>query len=82
MCVDYRQLNKRIIRKSHTFPRTEEMLDTLSGSKYFFSIRYKIGISPGGNPGEHKCQTAFTVVPLRFSEFNRLPFGLCNALTS
>ena len=29
--------------------------------------------------GEHKCRTAFTVGPLGFWEFNRLPFGLNNA---
>ena len=28
---------------------------------------------------EHKCRTAFTVGPLGFWEFNRLPFGLNNA---
>ena len=28
---------------------------------------------------EHICQTAFTIGPLGFREFNRLPFGLNNA---
>ena len=33
MCIDYRQLNKRIVKDSYALPRTEEILDTLSGSK-------------------------------------------------
>ena len=35
MCVEYRKLNKRTIKDSYAFPRIEELLDTLAGSKYF-----------------------------------------------
>ena len=39
MCIDYRQLKKRTVKDSYALPRIEEILDTLSGSKYLqFSI--------------------------------------------
>ena len=43
MCVDYRQLNNRTIRDSYALPRIEEILDTLSGSKYFTVLDMKSG---------------------------------------
>ena len=79
MCVDYRQLNKRTIRDSYALPRIEEILDTLSGSKYFTVLDMKSGYHQIEVFEEHKCRTAFTVGPLGFWEFNRLPFGLSNA---
>ena len=82
MCVDYRQLNKRTIRDSYALPRAEELLDTLSGSKYFTVLDMKSGYHQVELLEEHKCRTAFTVGPLGFWEFNRLPFGLCNAPAS
>ncbi|MCG7878261.1 MAG: DDE-type integrase/transposase/recombinase [Candidatus Thiodiazotropha taylori] len=82
MCVDYRQLNKRTIRDSYALPRIEEILDTLAGSKYFTVLDMKSGYHQVEVFEEHKCRTAFTVGPLGFWEFNRLPFGLNNAPAS
>ena len=79
MCVDYRQLNNRTIRDSYALPRIEEILDTLSGSKYFTVLDMKSGYHQVEVLEQHKCRTAFTVGPLGFWEFNRLPFGLNNA---
>ena len=79
MCVDYRQLNKRTIRDSYALPRIEDLLDTLSGSKYFTVLDMKSGYHQVEVFEEHKCRTAFTLGPLGFWEFNRLPFGLNNA---
>ena len=79
MCVDYRQLNKRTVKDSYALPRIEELLDTLAGSKYFTVLDMKSGYHQVEVFEEHKCRTAFTVGPLGFWEFNRLPFGLNNA---
>lgn len=79
MCVDYRQLNNRTVRDSYALPRIEEILDTLAGSKYFTVLDMKSGYHQVELLEEHKCRTAFTVGPLGFWEFNRLPFGLNNA---
>ncbi|MCG8035390.1 MAG: DDE-type integrase/transposase/recombinase [Candidatus Thiodiazotropha taylori] len=79
MCIDYRQLNKRTIKDSYALPRIEEILETLSGSKYFTVLDMKSGYHQVEVLEQHKCRTAFTVGPLGFWEFNRLPFGLNNA---
>ena len=79
MCVDYRQLNNRPVRDSYALPRIEEILDTLAGLKYFTVLDMKSGYHQVELLEEHKCRTAFTVGPLGFWEFNRLPFGLNNA---
>ena len=79
MCVDYRQLNNRTVKDSYALPRIEELLDTLAGSKYFSVLDMKSGYHQVEVLEEHKCRTAFTVGPLGFWEFNRLPFGLSNA---
>ena len=79
MCIDYRQLNKRTIKDSYALPRIEQILDTLSGSKYFTVLDMKSGYHQVEVLEEHKSRTAFTVGPLGFLEFIRLPFGLSNA---
>ena len=79
ICIDYRQLNKRTIKDSYALPRIEELLDCLSGSKYFSVLDMKSGYHQVEIEEEHKPRTAFTVGPLGFWEMNYLAFGLCNA---
>jgi transposase InsO family protein len=79
LCIDYRQLNNRTIRDSYALPRIEELLDSLGGMKYFSVLDMKSGYYQVGIEEEHKQRTAFTVGPLGFFEYNRMPFGLSNA---
>ena len=79
ICIDYRQLNKRTIKDSYALPYIEELLDCLSGSKYFSVLDMKSGYHQVEIEEEHKPRTAFTVGPLGFWEMNHLAFGLCNA---
>ena len=62
MCVDY-QLNKKSVRDSYALPRAEELLDTLSGSKYFTVLDMKSGYHQAELLEEQKCRIAFTVGP-------------------
>ncbi|KAL5011180.1 hypothetical protein ScPMuIL_011737, partial [Solemya velum] len=79
MCIDYRQLNQRTVKDSYALPRIEDILDSLSGAKYFTVLDMKSGYHQVEVLDEHKERTAFTVGSLGFYEFNRLPFGLVNA---
>ena len=79
MCVDYRQLNMRTKKDSYSLPRIEDILNALSGNKYFTILDMKSGYHQIDMYEPHKERTAFTVGPLRFYEFNRMPFGLVNA---
>ena len=78
MCVDYRQLNRVTKKNACPLPRIEDLLDKLSGAKYFTSLDmtgayHQIKIKP-----EDIEKTAFRT-PYGHFEFIVLPFGLCNA---
>ncbi|XP_062585806.1 uncharacterized protein LOC134247460 [Saccostrea cucullata] len=60
MCVDYRMLNKRTIKDSYALPRIEDILDILSGSKYFIALDMKSGYHQIEIEESHKHRTAFT----------------------
>ena len=78
-CVDYRTLNSKTIKDSHSLPRIDETLDALMGAKFFSSLDLKAGYWQVPVKEEDKPKTAFTVCPLGFYEFNSLPFGAVNA---
>ena len=79
MCVDYRQLNLRTIRDSYALPKIDEILEALQGNRFFTALDMKSGYHQISVQEEHKQRTAFTVGPLGFYEYNRMPFGLVNA---
>lgn len=79
MCVDYRQLNNKTKKDAYALPRIEEILDSLSGNSYFTVLDAKSGYHQIEIEESHKERTAFTVGPLGFFEYNRMPFGLSNS---
>jgi hypothetical protein len=79
MCIDYRQLNTNTIKDSYALPRSEEILEALGGNHYYTVLDMKSGYHQVEVEESHKQRTTFTVGPLGFYEFNRLPFGLVNS---
>ena len=79
MCVDYRMLNKNSKKDSYALPRIEELLDCLSGNRFFSVIDMKSGYHQVEIFEDHKERTAFSVGPLGFYEYNRMPFELTNS---
>ena len=57
----------------------DDILDTLSGSKYFTVLYMKSGYHPIEIEETHKERTAFAVGPLGFYEYQRVPCGLANS---
>ena len=78
MCVDYRQLNTKTRRDAFPLPRIEESLDALSGAKWFSTMDLASGYNQVPMSEKDKQKTAFCT-PFGLFEFNRMPFGLCNA---
>ena len=78
-CVDFRRLNEATHKDSHPLPRVGEALDLLVGSKHFSSLDLKWGFWQVPMDKESQQYTGFTVGDMGFFEFNRMPFGLCNA---
>ena len=79
LCIDFRQLNNRTIKDNYALPRIDEILESLSGNRYFSVLDMKSGYHQIEIEESHKERTAFTVGPLGFYEYNRMPFGLTNA---
>ena len=82
LCVDYRKLNQKCSSPGYSLPRMHEALDCLSGCQYFSCLDLKSGYLQLEVHPEDRPKTAFSVGPLGFYEFNRMPFGLASAPSS
>lgn len=78
MCVDYRQLNAKTRRDAFPLPRIEESLDALTGARWFSTMDLASGYNQVPVAEKDKPKTAFCT-PFGLFEWNRMPFGLCNA---
>ncbi|MCG7878320.1 MAG: hypothetical protein JAY78_18545, partial [Candidatus Thiodiazotropha taylori] len=78
-CVDFRKLNNKTIKDAYAIPRVDDTLHLLAGAKYFTKLDLRSGYWQVEIKEVDKMKTAFQVGTMGFYEFNRMPFGLCNA---
>uniref|UniRef100_A0A665U756 Gypsy retrotransposon integrase-like protein 1 n=1 Tax=Echeneis naucrates TaxID=173247 RepID=A0A665U756_ECHNA len=78
MCVDYRQLNIKTRKDAFPLPRIDESLDALSGACWFSTLDLASGYNQVPVTEADRAKTAFCT-PFGLFEWNRMPFGLCNA---
>ena len=78
MCIDYRALNKVTHRNTYPLPRIDDLMDNLSGAKYFSSLDLTSGYHQLVLSEEDRPKTAFNTHFGKF-EYKVLPMGLCNA---
>ena len=78
LCIDYRQLNKKIVRDRYPLPLIEDQLDLLQTAKCFSTLDLKNGFFHVPVEKESRKYTAF-IVPDGHYEFRKVPFGLCNS---
>lgn len=75
VCVDYRELNKKIERPQFPLPIIEDQINELQGSKVFTTIDLKNGYFHVPVHEKSRHYTAF-VTPTSQYEFLKTPFGL------
>lgn len=78
LCVDYRLLNKKIIKDRYPLPLIKDQLDMLQGAKAFSTIDLTNGFFHVRVNESSIKYTAF-ITPDGQYEFLRMPFGLCNS---
>jgi hypothetical protein len=79
LCVDYRQLNQLTKKDIYALPRVEDLLDCVTGNKYFSIIDLKPSYHQVEIIEGHKQRAAFSLRPLGFYEYNRMPFEITNS---
>ena len=78
LCVDYRRLNKKILKDRYPFPNIEEQLDKLQAAKLYSTLDLENGFFHVPVEKSSRKYTAFCTHKCVF-EFNKTPFGLCNS---
>ena len=78
MCVDYRALNQQTVKNRYALPRIDDLIDQLSGARFFTSLDLAQGYHQIRVTKEDVPKTAFRT-PLGHFQYLVLPFGLTNA---
>ena len=78
MCIDYRLLNSRTVPDQYTMPCIDDVLDCLTGSKWFSVLDLRSGYYQVEMSEADKEKTAF-ICPLGFFQFERMPQGITGA---
>jgi hypothetical protein len=78
LCIDYRALNKIIVKNRYLIPWIDDLLDQIKGEKYFSKIDLKFGYHQVPIEPSDVWKTAFKPKEGLF-EWLVMPFGLRNA---
>lgn len=78
LCIDYRKINKIIVKDRFPIPLIEDILDKLQKATIFSSIDLKNGFFHVSVSNESRPYTAF-ITQNNLYQFRKMPFGLCNS---
>ncbi|GJU00182.1 putative reverse transcriptase domain-containing protein [Tanacetum coccineum] len=78
MCIDYRELNKLIVKNRYPLPRIDDLFDQLQGSSVYSKIDLRLGYHQLRVRDKDIPKTAFKTRYIHY-KFQVMPFGLTNA---
>ncbi|GJV92261.1 putative reverse transcriptase domain-containing protein [Tanacetum coccineum] len=78
MCIDYRKVNRLIVKNGYLLPRLEDLIDQLQGSRVYSNIDLRSGYHQLRVREEDIPRIAFRTRYGHY-EFQVIPFGLTNA---
>ena len=79
LCIDYRQLNKAIVKNKCALPRIYDLFDQLREDKVFLKIDLRLGYHQIRIKNEDISKTTFRTRYGHY-EFTIIPFSLINDL--
>jgi hypothetical protein len=79
LCIDFRQLNKVIIKNKYLFPRIDDLFDQLKDARIFSNIDLMSRYHQVKIRDEDIIKTTFRTRYGHY-KFTMVPFGLSNAL--
>lgn len=78
MCVDYRTLNKHLVRDKFPLPVIDDLLDNLHGKRFFTKLDLKNAVYHVSLDENSRKYTSF-ITPSGQFEFCKMPFGLSSS---
>ena len=81
MCIDYRALNKILVKNRYPFPRIDKLIDRMKGAKFFTNLNLKSGYHQIPIDPTDVWKTTFKTKEGLF-EWLFMPFSLTNALAT
>ena len=81
-CINFRRLNALIVKDSHPLPCICETFESLDGAAHYSTFDLNSGFWHVPMDEESKQYTAFTLGCMGLYEGERMPFGLCNTLST
>ncbi|GJQ73012.1 hypothetical protein Trydic_g1648 [Trypoxylus dichotomus] len=78
ICIDYRKINKKIVKDRYPLPLIEDQIGQLQDARVFSTLDFRNGFFHVNVEENSKKYTSLVTHSGQY-RFNKVPFGLCNS---